>query len=60
MNAPVRAKTEKRGMGVIMFGNSFQIKSVCTEVATQKSGVAGGSTAKKTGEPWSGGPRFDC
>ena len=33
-------------MGVIMFGNSFQIKYVCTEVTTQKSRVAGGSTAK--------------
>ena len=29
-----------------MFGNSFQIKYVCTEVTTQKSRVAGGSTAK--------------
>ena len=46
-------------MGVIVFGNSYQTKSVCTEVATKESGVAGGSTAKKTGgEPWTSGLRL--
>lgn len=44
---------------VIVFGNSYQTKSVCTEVATKESGVAGGSTAKKTGgEPWTSGLRL--